>query len=134
MGRCMHIEDANSWVRYNGGCGCQASQSDQSCSSPYSPFQNIAPDGEFVDGDSPYAQRCLCKDDQTSDPGLYPHRCFWHGPAYNTSTGHFGTSELQHFVKQRLKFITRANIWDEAVIDGYGLKQMLLAKDPASAL
>merc|ERR1712039_114623 len=53
---------------------------------------------------------------------------------FRLSTGHFGSSELQHWVKQRLKFETRPGTWDEAIIDGYGLKKMLLAKDPGSAL
>merc|ERR1712039_1003878 len=53
---------------------------------------------------------------------------------FRLSTGHFGSSELQHGVKQRVKFETRPGTWDEAIIDGYGLKKMLLAKDPASAL
>lgn len=127
LARCYQAFDAQTWSRYNGGCGCTAEKPDLNCASPHSPFKNVGPDDKFVDGGSPYAESCRCKSDQDANG------CFWRGPAYNTSSGPFGSDEVGHFVAQRLRLAKAPWTWDDIVIDGRGLQSML-ASDPVLAI
>jgi len=142
LGRCYYIADGESFFRYNGGCGCKASSAVwANCSSPHCPFNNIGPDGRPVLGDSPEAVRCQCKKGEPSfklaskwGPQYFESSCFWRGPAYETSTGPFGGSEMEQFVEMRLEqAVEHPGTWDEVVIDDRRLLEVL-ARDPASAV
>jgi hypothetical protein len=130
--RCYFAADGKSRNRYNGGCACQAAPADLTCSSPHSPFANVAPDGTVVTGDSHLATSCLCPSTKTP---LRKDCCFWRGPAYNTSHGLFGKSELPEMFEQyKLADATASAVqWNELVMDGCIL-QKILAIDPASAI
>jgi len=145
LARCYYATNGVSRTRYNGGCGCQAPEEARGdCKSPHCPYENIGPDGYFVDGDVPQATKCMCKDYRKVVPN---DACFWRGPAYNTSAktsmfgkkkaGRFESSEVDSFIKQREVFQTQfkvaKSVWDEVVIDGHGLKEAL-DHDPANAV
>eukprot|EP00928_Gymnodinium_smaydae_P022703 TRINITY_DN18983_c0_g1_i1.p1 TRINITY_DN18983_c0_g1~~TRINITY_DN18983_c0_g1_i1.p1 ORF type:complete len:315 (-),score=46.75 TRINITY_DN18983_c0_g1_i1:231-1175(-) len=128
--RCFYAADGTSWHRYNGGCACQAAEADMTCSSPHSPFANVGPDGTVVTGDSPLATSCLCT--STTTP-VSKDNCFWRGPAYNTSRGLFGKSELPEMFEQYKRRAPSPVQWNELVMDACILQE-ILATDPASAI
>jgi len=137
LAKCFYMFDGNSYYRYNGGCGCMAAKADQgSCTDPHAPYFNIAPDGEFVDGDNEeYAKKCLCTDVHSEQHDAAGNDCFWRGPAYNTSKGLYGGSEYKSVIQQRLNVVEPASQWrwNELVMDARVLQQ-ILAEDPASAI
>lgn len=128
--KCLWWINGGTNHNYNGGCGCSAPMADLNCQSPNSPFRNVAPGGGYVTPDSPETVRCMCNGNVQSNS-----TCFWRGPAFNTSTGPFGTSDLEQFVEQRMYVDAvhggYADIWDEATLDGHGAGR-LMAADPAS--
>lgn len=137
LAKCFYMFDGNSYYRYNGGCGCMAAKADQgSCDNPHAPYFNIAPDGNFVDGDNEeYAKKCLCTDVNSEQHDAAGNDCFWRGPAYNTSKGLYGGTEYGSVIQQRLNVVEPASQWrwNELVMDA-ALLQQILTEDPASAI
>lgn len=124
LARCYYATDGSTESRFNGGCGCKANRDDISCSNPRSPY-NV-----HEAGDSPLNEKCRCKSNAP-----YTGTCFWRGPAFNTSHGLWGKSELQSAIQDRLDLASwhEADINDEAVLDA-GLVREVLKTDPASAI
>lgn len=127
LARCYWPTDAQSWRRYNGGCAGMASEEAMHCSHPDCPYRNVF-NGTFVDGDSLEATRSLCK-------SIEQRGCFWRGPAYNTSKGPWGGSELAQMVQQYEDMhLSRYPVqWNELVLDGRLIKDTLRT-DPASII
>jgi len=142
LARCWYARNGVTSSRYNGGCGCVAisnlneSPGYNHCNT-HSAYANIGPDGKYIYGDSPEAERCRCT---SINETVFPESealnapCFWRGPAFNTSHGSFNASELKQVVEQREHALAHLQSWnDEVVIDSCRL-QDVLKTDPASAL
>merc|ERR1711862_1094500 len=116
----------------------------------YCSYNNYAPmkgkDGErydeYVDGDNPiWAAKDYCGNtDVYPEPpvGFHSQRCYWKGPAFNTSKGLFKGSELPQMLAQRAKSSVKPDWkenegWTEAVLDLRSMKS-LLETDPGGVI
>merc|ERR1712130_436905 len=92
--------------------------------------------GVYVDGDNKeWATPAHCGNAdsfETIPLGISAERCYWKGPAFNTSNGLFENSELAQMVNQRLSSNNTVNR-TEVVLDERGMQSILL-EDPGSLI
>lgn len=127
LGKCYYSYDGGTDLRYNFGCGCGSASTN--CSDPQCAYNMIDPKtGKKMTPNSTEISRCHC-----SSPNDAQNCGYFKGPAFFPDAG---ANELNDMLQQRIRLqaggIQKLD-WDEVIIDGRLLNDMLL-NDPESAI